>query len=372
MNERRIVALLGRQDTPTDAVEEYCRYLGAALHEHGIEMDITRVPWAERGWSTALHELHYKASSWRGRWVLLQYTALAWSARGFPLKFLQVVSAMRRAEAQVGVVYHDVEPFGGERVVDRVRRRVQLHTMRRAMLSSDVAIFTVPTEKLSWTTGQDSNCVFIPVGANLPVLAESSKNASDSRKGTPTVAVFGITGGEAGAQEISRIAYAVRLASRHVANFRLCVLGRNSSTAEKELRRVLSGVAVDLQVPGLLPANEVARVLSASDVLFFVRGPISSRRGSAIAGIACGLPIIAFPGPETASPVTEAGVVLVPPTDAELGEALVRVLTDQTYRLSLAEQSRVAYEKHFAWEAIANRYFKCLSNSSVSADWQPR
>jgi glycosyltransferase involved in cell wall biosynthesis len=365
MNERRIVALLGRQDTPTDGVEEYCRYLSAALHDHGIEMEIIRVPWAERGWSAAQQELRFKASSWRGRWVLPQYTALAWSTRGFPLQFMRVVRAVRRAETRVGVVYHDVEPFGGERLVDKVRRRMQLHTMRRALRSSDVAIFTVPTEKLSWTSDRDRNCVFIPVGANLPVLAENSKNASDSCKETLTVAVFGITGGEPGAQEISRIAYAVRLASKQVANLRLFVFGRNSSTAEHELRRVLSGVAVDLQVLGLLPADEVVRVLSASDVLFFVRGPISSRRGSAIAGIACGLPIIAFPGSETTSPVTEAGVVLAAPTDAELGEALVRVLTDQTYRLSLAEQSRVAYERHFAWGAIAKRYAECLSDSSA-------
>jgi hypothetical protein len=28
MSERRMVALLGRADEPTDAVEEYCTYLG--------------------------------------------------------------------------------------------------------------------------------------------------------------------------------------------------------------------------------------------------------------------------------------------------------------------------------------------------------
>ena len=366
MNERRIVALLGRQDTPTDAVEEYCTYLGAALRHHDLEMEITRVPWAERGWSAALRDLRDKASSWRERWVLLQYTALAWSARGFPLRFLRVVGTLRRAGARLGVVYHDAEPFGGARMVDRVRRTLQVHTMRRALCSSEVAIFTVPTEKLSWPTGRHRKAVFIPVGANLPVLPEGSKDVSDSQKGPLTVAVFGITGDRRGVEEISRIAHAVRLASRHVANLRLVVLGRNSATAEHDLRRALSGITVDLQVLGLLPADEVARVLSASDVLFFVRGPISSRRGSAIAGIACGLPVIAFAGSETAPPVTDAGVALVSPTDAELGEALVRVLTDPAYRMSLAKKSRLAYRRHFTWEAIAKRYAECLSGSSVA------
>jgi hypothetical protein len=61
MNERRIIALLGRRDMPTDAVEEYCRYLGAALHEHGYSMELERVPWPERGWNTAIRELRDKS-----------------------------------------------------------------------------------------------------------------------------------------------------------------------------------------------------------------------------------------------------------------------------------------------------------------------
>ena len=49
--------------------------------------------------------------------------------------------------------------------------------------------------------------------------------------------------------------------------------------------------------------------------LLFVRGPISSRRGSALAGIACGLPIIALERSETGPPVAGAGVVPVPQDD---------------------------------------------------------
>jgi glycosyltransferase involved in cell wall biosynthesis len=102
-------------------------------------------------------------------------------------------------------------------------------------------------------------------------------------------------------------------------------------------------------------------VLSASHVLLFVRGPISSRRGSAIAAIACGLPVIAYAGSETAPPVTDAGVVLIARENkAQLGEALVRVLTDHGYRAALVERSRIAHEKFFAWQAIAARYAELL------------
>ncbi len=53
----KIIALLGRRDEPTDAVEEYCRHLGAALVGHGFQMDIRRVPWNERGWASSLEAL---------------------------------------------------------------------------------------------------------------------------------------------------------------------------------------------------------------------------------------------------------------------------------------------------------------------------
>jgi glycosyltransferase involved in cell wall biosynthesis len=361
MKERHIVALLGRRDAPTDAVEEYCRYLGAALYAHGIVMELVRVPWAELGWSGALRKLRQQARSWRGQWVLMQYTALAWSARGFPLRFLRIVKVLREAGARVGVVYHDAEPFAGTRVIDKVRQRSQLHTMRQILRASDLAVFTVPPEKLSWRVDRHKNVVFIPVGANLPAAAENPSSQSTSRDGPLTVAVFGITGGAAGVEETSRIVEAVRFATKHVARLRLVVLGRNSESAEASLRQALRDVAVEIQVRGVLPAHDVACALSASDVLFFVRGPVSSRRGSAIAGLACGLPMIAYAGSETAPPVTDAGVVLIAPQkNAELGEALVRVLTDQNYRASLAERSRVAYEQHFAWHAIAARYNECL------------
>ena len=54
MSGRRVVALLGRRDEPTDAVEEYCRYLGDALRKRGGDkIEIARVPWVEMGWATA-------------------------------------------------------------------------------------------------------------------------------------------------------------------------------------------------------------------------------------------------------------------------------------------------------------------------------
>jgi glycosyltransferase involved in cell wall biosynthesis len=176
----------------------------------------------------------------------------------------------------------------------------------------------------------------------------------------PTVAVYGVTGGASGQHEISQISDAVRLAAVKLGKICLLVFGRHADSAEASLREKLCDLPVVLRVAGVLPESEVERLLSSADVLLFVRGPISSRRGSAIAGIACGLPVIAFAGSETAAPITEAGVVLVAADSNAIGEALVHVLSDRGYQASLAERSRAAYKAHFSWDAIAARYASVL------------
>jgi glycosyltransferase involved in cell wall biosynthesis len=362
MNERRIIALLGRRDEPTDAVEEYCRYLAGALRDRGFAMELTRVPWKERGWTAALRELREGTREWRGTWVLLQFTALAWSERGFPFRVLRVVSKLREGGARVGIVYHDVEPYGGGRVIDLIRRRAQLHVMRRGLKFADLGIFTIPLDVISWLGKSHSDATFIPVGANLPVRASVAAKSSERHQSLLGVAVFGITEGETGRKECARIVDAVSFAAARGGPVRLHAFGRGARECEAELRKALKDVPVELLVEGVLPAEQVARALSSSDVMLFVRAPISSRRGSAIAGIACGLPVIAYSGNETAPPITDAGVVLVSAGNtANLGEALLRVLSDASFRESLAARSRQAQREHFSWDAIAKRYTEALS-----------
>jgi glycosyltransferase involved in cell wall biosynthesis len=360
MNEKWI-ALLGRCDKPTDAVEDYCRYLSDALSVHGIELRLERVEWTAAGWPAALRALRQRAGSWQGQWVLAQYTALAWSAHGFPRPFAQVLRALRRAGAGVGVVFHDVEPYSGGRVVDKLRRRAQVRTMRKAVELADAAIFTVPPEKISWRPQQLSKVSFIPVGANLPLPSQLEPRSAAETTKALTVAVFGITGGATGERETREIVGAARHAAQRVGGFRLAIFGRHAEEREATLREGLRNVPVEVSVAGVLDGREVVEKLRASDVLLFVRGGISTRRSSAIAGIGCGLPVIARVGTETAAPITEAGVAFYSEAEEnDLGTVLARMLEGADYRTRLAEKSRRAYNEHFSWSAIAKKYAEAL------------
>jgi len=361
MSGQRVIALLGRPDAPTDAVEEYCRYLGEALMAEDFELTIERVAWHESGWTRAASALRRRAKGWRGAWVLVQYTALAWSARGFPLRFPRILKTLKAAGVRVGVVFHDIEPFNGMRLVDGIRRRAQLYVMRKALGLSEAAVFTVPMENISWIKRRAGKGCFIPVGANLPASGEVTSRKGISTGEKLSVAVFGITGGPSGGWEIENIVEAVRFAASRVGNLRLIVLGRNAQSAEAELRHRFRDSSVELHVLGVLPGEGVVHTLSVSDLLLFVRGPISTRRSSAIAGIACGLPVIAFEGPETAAPITEAGLALFSPEKkGNLNDVLLRVLEDEHYRASLAQRSWLAHRQYFSWYAIAARYAELL------------
>jgi hypothetical protein len=372
MKTQRVIALLGRRDQPTDAVEEYCRYLGAALDSMGFELELRRVPWDEHGWSASLNALKLQAEKWSGTWVLLQYTSLAWSKKGFPRRVLSVVSALRSCAARVAVVFHDAEPFGGPRLIDRIRRSEQLRVMRALQDWADCSVFTIPTTHITWLTDAGENVTFIPVGANL--LENVAVNDHANLHSPPAVAVYGITGGAAGERELGDILASVRVASAKVGQLRLLVFGRNADVHEIRLREGLANCSVEIQVEGVIPDTQLVTRFSDSDVQLFVRGTVSSRRGSAIAGIVSGLPVIAFRGSETAAPVTEAGVVLIEEDrdDAKrqknLGDALIAILTNRELRNQLVRQNVEVAEKFFSWQAIAARYAQFLTRASLSSD----
>jgi glycosyltransferase involved in cell wall biosynthesis len=354
VSAEKVIMLLGRRDQPTDGVADYCEKLREAGLARGISFESVQIPWAENGWGPALAELQSAAAGWRDRWVLLQFTTLAWSRRGFPLRATRVLDVIRRCGARTGVVFHDFFPLPGMGIVGHAREYCHLRVLRQLHARSDLAIFTVPLNKVSWLPQRRENSVFIPVGANCPELITAAREDSSKFK---TVAVYSITGGNRTSIEIADISVALKRASKAVGLIQLLLFGRGSRDGEAALRSELRGAEVQVECLDILSAEQITKTLTRADVLLFVRGAISSRRGSAIAGIASGLPIVCYSGPETAWPITEAGILAVPLGDREaLAGALETVLSDDLFRKTLAERSRRAQEKYFSWTAITEQY----------------
>ena len=361
-----LIALLGRADEPTDGVEDYCTFLGKALRQRGVPMELVRVPWAERGWLAAIRWLWNESTKWPGRWVLIQYTALGWSRRGFPFGLLAVPFLLRHRKLRIGVVFHDAGAYPGTRWMDRMRRAVQQFVMKKTAAEVNRVILPARSEYLERLTSQRHKVVFIPVGSNIPSPLEPSNTGTDDRangrSATKIVAVFGISPGARGEQEMIDIRKAMESAMQCAAPIELCAFGRGTKEAEPVLRRVFRASGVEVSVLGLLPAAQIGEILSRANVQIDVRSRISSRRGSVIAGIICGTPVVGFESIETDDAIREAGVVLVPPGDIQaLTAAVTRVLCDDSFCEQLRMQNQIASKKSFSWDAISDRLLRALS-----------
>ena len=372
--ERRVslIALLGKRDEPTDGVEDYCVCLGNALARRGVSVELARMPWAERGWLAGLRWLWRESTDWRGRWVFVQYTALGWSRRGFPLGLLPVVFVLRRRKLSNAVVFHDAVAYSGTRWIDRMRRAIQQLVMKETAARVDRIILPVVSDNLVWLKPQQGKTIFIPVGSNIPAPPQGQERNVDDRvsvsRQSKMVAVFGITPGERGEREITEIREAMKAAVLCVPSVQLCVFGRGTKEAEPMLRQFFEATGVEVSVLGLLPAAQIGEILSQADVQVDVRDRISSRRGSVVAGIVCGTPVVGFESAETDGAIRGAGVALVPPGDVKaLTAAVSRILSDDLFREELRLRNRIASQKFFSWEAISAQLLEALVNRSTDA-----
>jgi hypothetical protein len=357
---RRWVALLGREDEPTDALEDYCKALAQSLQKKGYSLEISRVRWADDGWRRALRDAGKGFAGKRGSWVIVQYTTFAWSRRGFPVHFARLIKVLKRAGMRVLIVFHDPEPFGGRRAIDRLRRRVQLAVIRRAARLADKIVSTISPDRVPWMQEPAirAKTMLLQVGSNIPAMPRTTPGAAER---VPTIVVFGFSNL---ASETSTIASVLSRAAEVVGPLHLTVFGRGAKVAGDLVRPLLDGTSVEVEALGILEGKSAGSLLANADVQLFVRSGLSSRRGSGIAGIVCGLPIVGFSDAETSPPVTEAGVRLVPMGDQDgLVRELVLVLQQEALRETLRQRNSDAAERYFSWDRIADAYITFLGMS---------
>jgi glycosyltransferase involved in cell wall biosynthesis len=366
---RQWIALLGRRDVPADGIEDYCAFLGRALAPHDVDLKLVRVNWNERGWLSALRQLSRDAAEWRGGWVLLQYTALAWSRRGFPIGAWAVLEVLRRRGVRCVVIFHEPgRQTGNGRLLQRVRGVCQDWVARRLYRGAARSIFADRLETIPWLPRGGAKAAFIPIGANIPAPPPRADYGAASNGGLKSVAVFCLSDAPNVHREVGDISYAMRSLVAKDVKLRLVLLGRGTAEARDEIMRAFEGIPVDVVNLGLRGAEEISRTLSESDAMLCVRGTLFPRRGSALAGIACGLPIIAYEGVMDIFPVSEAGVCLVPYGDRQaLGDALAQILLDSGLHEQLRARSLRAYERYFSWDVIAGEMVRVLQEGPSNA-----
>jgi glycosyltransferase involved in cell wall biosynthesis len=351
------VAILGRRDFPTDGVEDYCAFLAKALDAQGTQMSLARLSWMEKGWFNGLRQLWRESAAWRREWVLLQYTALSWSRRGFPFGAVAVLAVLRRRGVRCAVVFHEPDRQAGSGLLQEIRGACQDWVIHKLYRGASKSIFTAPLETVAWLPKGEDKAAFIPIGANIPERAQCRVEPALAAK-EKTVIVFGITGSpEAAEREVSDISSVMLEACKTLGKLRLVVVGRGADEARELLEKALHGGEVELVVHGVLPAEEIAREFESADALLFVRGAVTSRRGSALAGVASGIPVVGYRDGSISGPLEEAGVEWSPEHDREsLTRGLIRVLSDPKRWTELHQRNLAVQKNYLSWSRIAERF----------------
>ena len=357
VNPVKWIALLGRQDMPTDGIADYCLFLARGLAPQGVELKQVRVPWAEIGWIGALRRLSRESVAWRGQWVLLQYTALSWSRRGFPFGAVAALSILRRRGVRCAVVFHEPNNQGASGLLGGLRCASQDWVIRRLYNAATKSIFTAPLETVTWLAKEEDKAAFIPIGANIPEREHRRTEPAPSTK-VKAVIVFGVTGSaDAAAREVNDISAVMLEACKALGKLRLVVVGRGADEARELLEKAFRGGDVNVVVRGILPAEEIAREFVSADAMLFVRGAITTRRGSAMAGIASGVPIVGYRDGSVGGPLEDAGVEWSLSHDRRsLTRGLIRVLSDPQRWMELHERNLEVQKNYFSWGRIAERF----------------
>jgi len=279
------------------------------------------------------------------------------------------MAILRFRRVRCAVMFH--EPYSWEvpptDLLDRFRAACQDLVIRMLYLSASKAIFADPLETVSWLPNRHAKAVFIPIGGNIPEPVSGPPVARVKRV-LKTVAVFCLSDPPRQQTELDEISYAVRMVSAAVPSLRLVLVGKGTAEAKEQAEQMFAGTPVEVLTLGIRSAEEVSRTLAESDAMLCVRGRLFPRRGSALAGIACGVPIIAYSGPAQQTPLAEAGVEFVPYGDRDaLGAALARLLTDEKLQAEMRARNRRGQENYFSWKKIASRHLEALGFAGVNA-----
>jgi hypothetical protein len=355
------VALLGRRDTPADGIADYCECLGQNLAKRGIELRSVRVEWVKDGWLRAFRDLWRQSKGWRGMWVIPQYTAMAWSNRGFPVGALASAAILRAHGARCAMLFHEPSGVSGPRAIDKVRCRFQNWTVRTLHRFTQKSIFTIPLDTVPWLPANDTKSVSIPLGPNVPENLTNRSALQGLNGSQKTVVVFCVSAPPYGQQEINDVAAATRVAAADGTKLRVVFVGRGTAESKTAIDHAFEGTGIEVCNRGMCEATEVSRIFSESDAMIAVRGKLYLRRGSALAGLACGLPMVAYAGAAEGTIINEAGITLVPFGDqTALGSALREILTDSALWREMHEKNLRFQQKYLSWSVISAAFVAFL------------
>jgi len=209
---------------------------------------------------------------------------------------------------------------------------------------------------------------WLPVPSNLEVVADLTEvqelRAGIAPDGRALIGHFGSYRMKDAVDFLSRLVVTILEADE---NCTFIFLGRGSAEFVSTLYAAHAKYKQQIYATGSLSAHELAVHLSACDALVQpYEDGVSTRRGSLMAGLALGVPIVTSSGVNTED-LWEGAVELVP-FDVDLTvERLQRLIGDRALRERLSINSRMLYNKTFAVERLVAVLREVSNGEDVNA-----
>ena len=252
------------------------------------------------------------------------------------------------------VVHEPFLAFGeGSRRQDAVATVHRL--MTTALLSSARRVWTtIPEwERLlrPYALGRRVPFGWLPVPSTTPPTGSVEEAAAIRACYTPAggalIGHFGTYGAHV-TRSLARLL--PRMLSTEEDGRTVLLLGRGGEAMREELLRSRPDLAARVLAAGTLPPEELSRHLAACDLLVqpYTDG-VSTRRTSAMAGLAHGLPVVTTKGALTEPLWEESGAVALAPAfdDEALLEEVRRLLASSEERARLSASARSLYLERF-------------------------
>lgn len=287
------------------------------------------------------------------RRLLVQWVPQGFGYRSMNVGFCLWLWRRARRGDQVDIMVHEPYLAFGEGAfrwtaaafVHRIMTVILARAARRIWVA-------IPAWERRWrpyTFGRDVPFAWLPVPSSLPVPAGEGVTRVRDRYAPRGGQVVGHLSsyGTAAARMLSAIVPAILRRSPSCAAL---LLGRNGERLFQQLAADHPALSARMHVSGALSPDSLAEHVAACDLLIqpYPDG-ISSRRTSAMAGLALGIPLVTTRGPLTESLWSETHCVSladVSDSDTLVAEAL-RLLSDDGERSAVGSRGRDVYLRLF-------------------------
>jgi len=298
-------------------------------------------------------------------WLFVQFNQFSYGRYGFnpwlPWTLREIQH--RTPDVQIAWMAHEdfVPPKNWKFAIMRQWQRWQFRTLGHLADSIFFSIDPWVRKYQSWFP--ETPVSHLPVGSNIPHEGWSQTEARQAIGIDPDAFVVGVFGTMRASRLPGHIRAAVSALHERDPHIRVLYVGPDGEA----LQAALPGIS--LVDAGRLPASEVSVHLSGMDIHLapFVDG-MSTRRGSAMAGLQHGVTTLSTDGPLTDTilrDLDETAFLLTPvESQSAYAQAALDLYPAEARRSEIGQSGQRVFDDLFSWEAIAGRLMATLANSS--------